>query len=199
MLILVDNTQNLKEAYMTPKLIAFLEKSNITYQLVNGCEPLSILNLENIKGVILSGGPLNLSREANLTKMRANIELFIRLPVYKNRIPVLAICFGYQLLTLLFGGEIKALPKLNHGVTRIDVDNDSVIFSGSAKELTVFNHHEDYVSEIPKGFHVIARIIENGQIQAIEHKSLPIYGVQFHPEASDSTCFILENFLLLTK
>ncbi|MEM5474017.1 anthranilate synthase [Hoeflea sp. AS60] len=126
--------------------------------------------------VVLSpgpGSPKDFDCAATIKKIRA------------RELPVFGVCLGLQALAESFGGTLRELAIPVHGKpSRIRVQPNGIIFSGLAKEVTVGRYHSifaDYAS-LPKEFRVTAET-DDGVIMAIEHETLPIAGVQFHPES----------------
>ena len=105
--------------------------------------------------------------------------------ILARKLPVFGVCLGLQALAESFGGTLRELAVPVHGKpARIRVLPDGIIFSGLAKEVTVGRYHSvfaDYAT-LPKEFRVTAET-DDGVIMAIEHDSLPIVAVQFHPES----------------
>jgi GMP synthase (glutamine-hydrolysing) len=110
-------------------------------------------------------------------------------------VPVLGICGGHQLIAQAFGvrvapiwGELRdssyeGLVK-QHGFTKIRRCSKSPLFKHLCRTMKVWENHYEEVKSLPRHFKLIAT--EKGsRIQAIQHKRLPIYGVQFHPEKLD--------------
>lgn len=115
-------------------------------------------------------------------------------------IPILGICLGHQAIAYTNGANIKELQKPMHGKTSsISATNDSAIFKNMPKNLEVMRYHSLYVDEdsLPSHFKVIAKSLDDQIIMALEHKSKPIWGIQFHPESyfSEYGKKIIENFL----
>jgi GMP synthase (glutamine-hydrolysing) len=195
MILLIDNTKNLKDAFMTPKLLACLEKTGIKFMVASTRTDVNTIldtYIKDIKGIILSGGPLCLSEELTISLINKNIAVVLRL---KN-IPILGICFGFQLLVASYGGNIVSMDKESKGVKKVQIlSPNSPIFNNINNEyIDVFQSHKDTVNDVPPNFDIIA-IDENNIIQGIENKQFNIWGFQFHPEGLDSTTQLIYNFL----
>ncbi len=137
------------------------------------------VNLENIKafdpaGIILSGGP---SSVENTVHPRVDSG------VWELGIPILGICYGMQLINVQFGGEVGLSEHREYGKTAIRVKKAKGIFScfDAEEEVAVWMSHGDSLDSIAPEFETLASS-ENAPIVAIQHKTLPIAGVQFHPE-----------------
>ncbi len=154
---------------------------NISIQEIKAMSP---------KGIILSGGPSSVyDKDAPMVSR----ELF------DLDIPVLGICYGMQLTTLLLGGRVEKSSRREYGHAKLIIDKPDKIFHGLAQGgigHQVWMSHGDRVEEIPAGFHVIAHS-ESCPIAAMAHESRPIYGVQFHPEVAHTEIGmdVLTNFL----
>ena len=125
--------------------------------------------------------------------------------------PILGVCGGQQQIALAFGARVDLIERLapgegyegafrERGFCEVEVDSDDTIFTGLPKQLTVWESHCDEVKALPADF---VRTARNGvsEIQGMRHTSLPLFGVQFHPELFDEEHphgrTILENFLRL--
>ncbi|MFB2771034.1 anthranilate synthase [Pelatocladus sp. BLCC-F211] len=104
----------------------------------------------------------------------------------KRKIPIFGVCLGLQSIVEAFGGELGVLGYPQHGkVSRVCVVNqDSVIFKNLPQSFEVGRYHSLFAlpERLPKEFNVTA-ISDDGVIMGIEHQTLPIVGVQFHPES----------------
>ena len=140
------------------------------------------------KGIILSGGPASVYAPDS---PKVSEELF------KLGVPVLGICYGMQLITYLFGGEVVKAERHEYGKAKLEILDHSDLFFGLPNEITVWMSHSDRVLKIPEGFKPIART-ENAPYAAIKNEERRIYGVQFHPEVKHTQFGdrILENFAL---
>ncbi len=192
MILIIDNTKNLKKAYMTPKLLSYLNDLEIKYILVSDREDVNkiIFHSLEIKGCILTGGPLCLSEELTIESINKNISILLH---FKN-IPILGICFGFQIMAASYGGKIDSMVKQDEGIFEVELINDSIIMKNIDKKFKVFQSHKDKVSQIPPNFKIIG--IDNiNNIQIIENIECKCWGVQFHPEGLESTNIIIKNFV----
>jgi anthranilate synthase component 2 len=114
------------------------------------------------------------------------------------RKPVFGVCLGLQSIGAFFGGTITHAPRLMHGKTSRISHDGSGIFAGIANEFTATRYHSLCVepSSLPPSLRVTATS-EDGVIQGLAHRELPIEGVQFHPESilSEHGALIAANFL----
>ena len=145
----------------------------------------------NIKGLILSGGPS--------TVTVTNFESVPR-EIFKKKIPILGICYGLQLIAKLFGGKIKPSKKRREfGRAILFKKNSSLLINRYLNvNKSVWMSHEDAVVKLPKNFKIIAST-KNSKLTIIENTKSKIYGVQFHPEVTHTQNGdqIFKNFLFL--
>ena len=114
-------------------------------------------------------------------------------------IPLLGVCLGHQAIGLAFGGEVIRAPLPIHGKTSTVEHNGTGVFAGLAASFQAGRYHSLVVGEttLPAGLEVIARTKEDGLVMGLRHRTLPIHGVQFHPESvlTNEGRRILRNFL----
>ena len=144
------------------------------------------------KGIILSGGPLNVYQMNKYSFDKKIIDL---------NIPILGICFGHQILSKLNGGRVKQSKHREFGLANIFKKNDSLLtknFFNKNNSKKVWMSHADQVSKLPKHFKVIAASI-NSKFAIVENKIKRFYGVQFHPEVThtENGKKIISNFVFL--
>ena len=146
--------------------------------------------LKEAKGIILSGGPQNLS-DSNALKVNKKI--------FDLGVPILGICYGMQLTAFMLGGKVKAGKKKEYGPTEIKISKHP-LFVGLKIDQMTWMSHGDQVAKMPKGFIKIANS-ENCPISAMANNSKKMYGLQFHPEVAHtpSGTKILDNFLKICK
>ena len=146
--------------------------------------------INSVKGIILSGGPLNVYEINKYSFDKKIIE---------NKIPVLGICFGHQILSKLNGGKVKQSKHREFGLANIYKKKDSLLtknFFTRKKMIKVWMSHADQVSKLPKNFSVIASS-QNSKFAIVENKLKKFYGVQFHPEVThtENGKKLISNFI----
>lgn len=209
MILLVDNT--IEGVGSSPREIrAALQKIEPDMRVVT--EPFDKISPEFVKTlapthVILSGQSHpwdHYSPEA-----LAGIFYVIR----EARQPILGVCGGQQQIALAFGARVDLIERIapgegydgayrERGFTSVELtlENEGSLFAGLPKQITVWESHCDEVKELPRDF---VRTATNSisAIQAMQHATLPLFAVQFHPELFDDEHphgrTIFENFLNL--
>jgi len=142
------------------------------------------------KAIVIGGGPY-LDDVGNSKRIIEN---------FYEEIPILGICLGHQLLAMIFGGKVKTAEVGEYAESEIIVDYEDEILKGLSPSFNAWVSHKDEVSKIPKDFIKLAHS-ETCEIEAMAHKSLPVFGVQFHPEVEHTPVGpeIFKNFLALCK
>jgi GMP synthase (glutamine-hydrolysing) len=139
------------------------------------------------RGLILSGGPASVYEPGAPT---CDPEIF------RLGIPVLGICYGMQLVCQALGGSVQSAPAREYGRALCRVLAEDELLRGFPAETQVWMSHGDQVSSVAGDFVALA---ETGTcpIAAVKHGSMPIYGLQFHPEVTHTPCgaTVLSNFV----
>jgi anthranilate synthase/aminodeoxychorismate synthase-like glutamine amidotransferase len=99
-----------------------------------------------------------------------------------ERIPTLGVCLGHQVIAAVFGGTVDRAPEPRHGKTSQITHDGRGVFAGLGNPFEATRYHSLAVLEMPAALQVTARS-EDGVIQGLRHRELPIEGVQFHPES----------------
>lgn len=146
-------------------------------------------------GIVLSPGP---GHPANPGDFGICKEIILRRK--ELGCPVLGVCLGHQGIVHHLGGSVVGAPTIVHGKTsRIKMEEQSALFAGLTDSFEAMRYHSLIASEerFPQDLKVTARDCESGLIMAIEHKTDPLFGVQFHPESigTPDGSKILENFV----
>ena len=141
----------------------------ISYQNFN-----KLSKLENVNGIVISGGAASISD--------------IKSPDIKNlnilkEIPILAICYGHQLISKKFGGKVKRSKKQEFGRAELFLKKKSPLTNNFFvnKKNTVWMSHSDQVTKIGEGFEIVA-YTKNSDCAITQNLKLKIFTVQFHPE-----------------
>jgi anthranilate synthase component II len=141
--------------------------------------------------VLLSPGPC--------TPSDAGATLGI-IGAFAGRVPVFGVCLGHQAVGQFFGGRVVRAGRLMHGKTSPINHRNTDLFEGLPQGFAATRYHSLLVerSTFPKDLEITAETAE-GEVMGLRHRTLPIWGVQFHPEsiATAGGMKILENFLRL--
>ncbi|GHA12038.1 glutamine amidotransferase [Devosia pacifica] len=141
------------------------------------------------EAIVLSPGPC--------TPNDAGICLSV-IDRFKADIPMLGVCLGHQAIGQAMGGNVVRAPSLMHGKTSRITHSGQGVFRGINDAFEATRYHSLTVepSTLPETLEVTART-EDGIIMGLQHRSLPLHGVQFHPEsiASEHGHAMLQNFL----
>jgi len=117
-------------------------------------------------------------------------------------IPVLGVCLGHQAIGQAFGGRVVRAPRVMHGKTSPVLHDGTGLFAGLPRPLAAARYHSLIVerASLPACLAVAAETRE-GEIMALAHRALPVFGVQFHPESwlTPDGERLLANFLAVTE
>jgi len=117
---------------------------------------------------------------------------------FAGKLPILGVCLGHQAIGAAFGGKIIRAQQLMHGKTSVISTTQQGVFAGLPAQFTVNRYHSLAIerSSCPAELELTAWT-EDGEIMGVRHKSLPIQGVQFHPESilTEHGHAMLKNFL----
>jgi anthranilate synthase/aminodeoxychorismate synthase-like glutamine amidotransferase len=142
--------------------------------------------------IVISPGPCT-PNEAGIS-----LELIARLA---GKIPILGVCLGHQAIGQAFGGRVVRAPRVMHGKTSPILHDGRGLFAGIPSPMQATRYHSLVVepATVPPSLEVTARTAE-GEIMALQHRSLPVWGVQFHPESilTVDGKRLLQNFLEAT-
>ena len=149
--------------------------------------------------ILLSPGPCTPQEAGILIPL---IQHLAALPK-KQQIPVLGVCLGHQAIGAAFGGEVVRAPQLMHGKTSAIAHDGRSVFRKLPQPMTCTRYHSLIVSErsVPDSLEVSAWVAGetpgHRTIMGLRHRTLPIEGVQFHPESvlTDHGKQLIANFL----
>jgi anthranilate synthase/aminodeoxychorismate synthase-like glutamine amidotransferase len=113
-----------------------------------------------------------------------------------TEIPTLGVCLGHQAIAVAFGGSVGLAPEPRHGKVSMITHDGLGLFSGLPNPFEATRYHSLAAVDLPDELQVVAHS-EDGVVQGIRHRTLPITGVQFHPESIMTTAGmdLLANFL----
>lgn len=132
--------------------------------------------LDGVSGVLISPGPG--------TPEAAGASIEVVRAAADARVPLLGVCLGHQALAAAFGARVSEAPELMHGLTSEVFHDGDALFAGIPSPFLATRYHSLAVEPgtLPAALRVTART-ESGVIMALAHRTLPLWGVQFHPEA----------------
>lgn len=187
MLLVIDNYDS-----FTYNLVQYFGQLGVEQQVFRN-DALSVeealaLNPER---VMISPGPCSPDEAGSSLAM---IEAFA------GKKPLLGVCLGHQSIGQYFGGRVVRAERLMHGKTSPVHHRDTDLFRGLPNPMEATRYHSLIVEResLPDCLEITAET-EEGEIMGLAHKSLPVWGVQFHPEsiATEEGMKLLENFLRL--
>ena len=187
MLLVIDNFDS-----FTYNLVQYFGQLGVEQRVFRNNEitPKEALAL-NPDRVLLSPGPCS-PREAGVT-----LEI---IRAFAGRKPIFGVCLGHQAVGQFYGGHVVRADRLMHGKTSPIAHRNTDLFKGLPQNFVATRYHSLLVerSTFPKDLEITAETAE-GEVMGLRHRSLPIWGVQFHPEsiATVGGMKILENFLQL--
>lgn len=164
-----------------------IRECNVYCEIIPWTTPTEDIIKRKPDGIIFTGGPSIVTEEGAPILSRE---------IFEANIPILGICYGDQLTAYVLGGQIEKGEVNEYGNTQIRVDTTSPLFKGVAEESKCWMSHTYHISELPKGFKVIASS-ESCPNAAMANEELKIYGLQFHPEVKHTEYGfkIIENFI----
>ncbi len=159
--------------------------------IIPGTSPLKRIQDFNPGAIILSGGPSS-TYEDGSPQLVAGFWNHVN----ENKIPILGVCYGMQLMVREFGGNVKPALKREYGRMGVQSNSTHPLFS-KIENFQAWMSHGDETEKLPNGFTQIATSAE-GAVAAISHTSKTIMGIQFHPEVAHTEhgTQILKNFFI---
>lgn len=156
-------------------LVDYLKRLSAECTVLNN-DQIDLTQIEKYDGVLISPGPG--------TPEGAGVSIEVVKKCAELGKPLLGVCLGHQAIGVAFGGIVERAPELLHGKTSEVTHNNSGVLQNIASPFTATRYHSLIIksNSLPQELEVTAKS-ESGIIMAIKHKTLPIEGVQFHPEA----------------
>jgi len=171
-------------------LVDYLKRLSADCTVLNNGQ-IDLTQIKKHDGVLISPGPG--------TPEGAGASIEVVKKCAELRKPLLGVCLGHQAIGVAFGGIVERAPELLHGKTSEVTHNNSGVLQNIASPFTATRYHSLIIKSnpLPQELEVTAKS-ESGIIMAIKHRTLPIEGVQFHPEAilTEHGYQIMGNWLL---
>jgi len=186
MILLIDNYDS-----FTYNLYQYFSEEHVTVKVVRN-DAISLAEIAALQpeAIIISPGP-GLPHEAGRC-----IEI---VQTFYQRIPILGVCLGHQVIGAALGATIKPAKVIKHGKTSRITHNGSGLFSYLTQPLKVMRYHSQIIdpSTTPAELEITATSLDDHEIMAIKHRQYAVYGVQFHPESigTNTGKKIIRNFL----
>ena len=164
-----------------------VREANVYSEIVHHSVTAAEIAAKEPAAIILSGGPSSVYEEGSPSLDPKILELGI---------PILGICYGFQVLAHHLGGRVDKTGKKEYGGTDLTVNQSGTLLGDQPLSQVCWMSHGDQVVQAPEGFDVLASTATT-PVAAFESKERKIYGVQWHPEVvhSDQGQRVLENFL----
>ncbi|HEX6710439.1 MAG TPA: aminodeoxychorismate/anthranilate synthase component II [Rubrobacter sp.] len=183
--LVIDNYDS-----FTYNLVQYLGELGVEVRVVRNDElPVAEVEKMGASHIVLSPGPCT-PNEAGIT-----LRVIERM---SGRVPILGVCLGHQAIGQAFGGKVVRAGKVMHGKTSRIRHDEKGIFEEIPLGFVATRYHSLVVQErsLPEDLLITARS-EDGEIMGLRHRTLPVEGVQFHPEAllTEHGHKMLQNFM----
>ena len=164
-----------------------VREANVYSEIVHHSVTAAEIAAKEPTAIILSGGPSSVYEDGSPALDPKILELGV---------PILGICYGFQVLAHHLGGRVDKTGKKEYGGTDLTVNKSGTLLGGQPLSQVCWMSHGDQVVQAPEGFDVLASTATT-PVAAFESKERKIYGVQWHPEVvhSEQGQLVLENFL----
>lgn len=149
-----------------------VREANVYSELVPHSMPVEEMLAKDPQAIILSGGPASVFEPGAPS---------IDKKVFESGVPVLGICYGFQVMAHELGGDVDKAALGEYGKTETVIDDPDGVLAGSPSEQTTWMSHGVAVKEAPEGFEVLAHT-EGAPVAAMQDPLRKLYGVQWHPE-----------------
>ena len=169
MILLLDNYDS-----FTYNLVDYFARLHVEVQVLRNDTPFEEIIAQDYQGIVLSPGP---GKPEDAGQLMRVIEY------YHKRKPILGICLGHQAIGQFFGASLSRASYPMHGkISQIRHLENHALYQGVPKVFKVVRYHSLVLNHLPDCLEVTA-LTEAGEIMAMKHKTLPIHGIQYHPEA----------------
>ncbi len=187
MMLLIDNYDS-----FTYNLAQYFGELGQEVEVIrNDAIDLAGIKAKNPERIVVSPGPC--------TPNEAGISVAL-IREFAGKLPILGVCLGHQSIGAAFGGNIVRAKRVMHGKTSTVTHNRQDCFADIPTPFTVVRYHSLVIDRetLPKELSITAES-DDGEIMGVRHKTLPVWGVQFHPESiiTEHGHDLLKNFLNL--
>ena len=191
-ILVIDNYDS-----FTYNLVQYLGQSGVETKVFrNDAITVDEVKKLNPVGIMLSPGPCTPSQSGICLDI-ARVALQGQMP------PLFGVCLGHQAIGQVAGGVVEQADKIMHGKESLVEHDGKGLFAGMPNPFRAIRYHSLVVSpdSVPKEFVVTAKALDDQEIMGLRHKSLPIEGVQFHPESvlTQDGMRIIRNFIEMTS
>jgi anthranilate synthase/aminodeoxychorismate synthase-like glutamine amidotransferase len=187
-ILLLDNYDS-----FTYNLFDYLLQTGVECQVLRN-DALSVDAIEQLDfhAIVLSPGP---KRPEDAGEMMALIERFY------NRVPILGICLGHQALGTFFGADLVKARLPMHGKTSRIRHNGHALFAAIPEQFEVMRYHSLLLESLEETSLELIASTDEGEVMAIAHRFLPLWGVQFHPESilTEFGLTLIKNWVVLAQ
>ena len=186
MLLLIDNYDS-----FTYNLVHYLGELGAEVKVArNDALDVQQAMAMNPAGILLSPGPCDPDQ--------AGICLALTQAAAETRTPLMGVCLGHQTIGQAFGGKVVRCHEIVHGKKGVMLNDGTGVFAGLPSPFDATRYHSLVVERetLPEALRVTAAL-QDGTIMGLQHRELPLHGVQFHPESirSEHGHALLQNFL----
>jgi len=171
-MLLLDNFDS-----FTYNLVDYFGRLGVEVHVVRNDVPLEEIKKFPITGIVLSPGPGAPAQAGCMMEL---------IREYHDKVPMLGICLGHQALGEFFGAKLDKGIKPTHGKISEITCADDPIFKDLPKKMNVVRYHSLVLTQTPADILPLAQTKE-GELMAFRHSHLPLYALQFHPEAALTT------------
>ena len=187
MILVLDNYDS-----FTYNLVQYFGELGADLRVVRN-DQITVAEIEKLapERIVVSPGPC--------TPHEAGISCEV-IKTFGDKLPILGVCLGHQCIGEVYGGEVVRADRLMHGKTSPILHTDKGVFKDLPLPFEATRYHSLIVQRetLPDVLEITAETAE-GEIMGLQHKTLPVHGVQFHPESILTTegKHLLKNFLEL--
>ncbi|HSI75611.1 MAG TPA: aminodeoxychorismate/anthranilate synthase component II [Lunatimonas sp.] len=169
MILLIDNFDSFSHI-----LADYFLRTGVELRIVRNDVSVEELKGGNYQALVISPGPETPAKAGNLMEILA---------YYADKLPILGVCLGHQAIGQYFGADLVKSRRPMHGkVSMVTQIGEHPLFANLPKTFQVTRYHSLELTNLPETLETIL-VGEKGEIMGVSHRSLPIIGVQFHPEA----------------